>query len=68
METCGIIGQLVVDEFRTARLQVDPFNIWRNAECPGAALTPALLAEFAKVDAWRYIPAAYHLRSYPHDS
>jgi len=68
VETCGIVGQLVVEEFHTARLRVDPFNLWRDAERPGAALTPELLAEFAKVDAWRYIPAPYHVRRLPHDS
>ena len=59
VEECGVMGQLVVDEFRTARLQVHPFLHWRQAVCPDAPLTPSLRLAFAEVDAERYRPPAY---------
>jgi predicted phosphodiesterase len=61
VERCGVIGQLVADEFRTARLQVLPFLNWRNAERPGAPLTRALLDEFASADPWPHTPLPYHV-------
>ena len=30
--------------------------------------SPQVLPEFAKVDAWRYIPAPYHVRRVPDDN
>jgi len=60
VEQCGVIGQLVVEELKTARLQVWPFIHWYQACCPGRPFTPALLDEFAGVDKWDYAPTAYH--------
>jgi predicted phosphodiesterase len=61
VETCGVVGQLIVEEFQTARLRLGPFNAWRAAACPDTAIGAELLAEFAKVHVWDYIPAAYHI-------
>jgi predicted phosphodiesterase len=61
IERCGVIGQLVVDEFRTARLGVLPFLYWRAATCAGAPLAPDLLDTFAATDPWPHTPAPYHL-------
>lgn len=60
-ETCGVVGQLIIEEFRTARLRLSTFNRWRSAICPETPISTALLAEFAKVNAWDYIPRPYHL-------
>jgi hypothetical protein len=59
VEACGVIGQLVVEEFRTAKLQVLPFLRWRRASCPDAPLTDETLARYADADRRVYIPAAY---------
>jgi hypothetical protein len=61
IEECGVTGQLVVAEFRTARLWVDPFMRWRAATCPAAPLTPALLARFSDAERWAWTPDAYRL-------
>ncbi len=46
VEECGIIGELVVEEFRTSDLQIVPFHHWRVATCPEAPFDAALLAAF----------------------
>ena len=56
---CGVIGELVVDEFRTARLQVLPFLEWRRATCPTAPFDAATLARFHASDPLPYTPPAY---------
>lgn len=61
VEECGVIGQLVLEEFRTARIQVAAFNRWHRACCPDQPLTMDLLAAFATVDKWDYILPAHHL-------
>ena len=57
-EVCSVTGQLVVAEFRTARLWVDPFMRWCAASCPGAPLTPALLTRFTAAERWAHTPEA----------
>jgi predicted phosphodiesterase len=52
---CGVVGELVIDEFRTARLQVLPFLLWRQATCPTAPFDAATLARFRAI-----APPAYH--------
>ncbi len=59
VEECGVIGYLVVEEFRTARLQLLPFLDWRAACRPSAPLTTGLLDEFREIDIWEYTPAFY---------
>lgn len=61
VERCGVIGQLVVDEFVTARLQVLPFIYWRNAVRSSAPLTAALYEEFTAADPWPFTPLPYHV-------
>lgn len=46
VEECGVVGALVVEEFRTADLQIVPFLRWRAAVCPDAPLDAATLARF----------------------
>ena len=61
IEECGVMGQLVVEEFKTARLQVHPFLHWRHAQRPGALLSQALLDEYRDVDPNDYRPPAYRV-------
>ena len=60
IEQCGITERLVIDEFRTARLQVYPFNAWANITYPDQPPTDAILNEFLQLDnVSEYIPASY---------
>jgi hypothetical protein len=61
VETYSVVAQLVIEEFRTARLQVLPFHAWRKAHYPDAPETPKLLDLFSKIDKWIYTPPEYHL-------
>jgi predicted phosphodiesterase len=59
VEECGIIGELVIAEFETARLQINPFLEWRRAVCPDAPFTRETLARYREVDPGPYLPVAY---------
>ncbi len=59
VEECGIIGELVLAEFQTARLHIHPFLGWRLAVCPDAPFTPDTLARFRQIDPTPYLPRAY---------
>ncbi|MCL5995437.1 MAG: hypothetical protein M1546_05200 [Chloroflexi bacterium] len=59
VEQCGVVGQLIVQEFKTARLQLLPLLYWRNATCPDHPLDAQLLFAFQHVDAREYLPLAY---------
>ncbi|MCC7448375.1 MAG: hypothetical protein IT324_13220, partial [Anaerolineae bacterium] len=61
VEACGVAGYLAVEEFRTAQVQVDPFNRWHKLTCPDQPQTMALLPAFAAVDKLAYAAPAYHL-------
>lgn len=61
VERCGIIGHLVVDEFRTARCRIHPFLGWHSAECPDATLSMGLLEGFEQADLWKYTSAPYRI-------
>jgi predicted phosphodiesterase len=58
---CGVDGHLVIEEFKTARLQIHPFNHWRRVCRPNAPLDMKLLDEFSRIDKWDYTPPAYHV-------
>lgn len=60
-ERCGVIGRLVVDEFRTARLRLHSFLVWREVHHPGAPATAALLEQFYAADIWEYTLPAYRI-------
>ena len=62
-EECGVMGQLVAEEFQTSRLQVHPFLHWRHAHCPDAPVSAELLQVFRTVDREEYRPSAYRLAS-----
>lgn len=61
VEECGVVGELVVAEFRTARPQIHPFMMWRKRHHPNAPLSTGLLSEFYKVDSDDYNAPAYRL-------
>jgi predicted phosphodiesterase len=61
VEECGVIGWLVREEFRTARLQIVPFLRWRAACCPDAPLSLDLLDAYAQIDPWDYTPAGFQI-------
>lgn len=61
VEECGPIGELVVDEFSTSKLQVVPFLRWREAQCPDALLDFDLVERFRSVDPTPYMPEPYIL-------
>jgi predicted phosphodiesterase len=59
LSQCGVVGELVLDEFRTARLRLHPFAVWRSACYPNRPVDQAMLDEFRQID-WRpYAPPAY---------
>lgn len=63
VEECGVVGELVVAEFRTARVQVHPFMAWRKRHYPDVPLSMHLLPEYYKVDPDEYSPPAYRLNA-----
>jgi predicted phosphodiesterase len=60
---CGVMGQMVLDEFHTARVVVVPFLSWRNAECAGELITPELYEAFKRTDTQQHAPPAYRAQS-----
>lgn len=57
-ESCGVTGELVMDEYRTARLHVLPFLTWRSQQ--NGESDAVLLARFrAEVNPWDYTPLDY---------
>jgi len=58
VEQCGVVGQLIIEEFQTARMRLYPFLQWRAAHHADAPITPDLLAQLAQVDAREYMPPA----------
>jgi predicted phosphodiesterase len=61
VEECGLIGKLVLEEFKTARLHVLPFIHWHMANCPEAPFAISLFEEFCRADRWAYTPIEYHV-------
>lgn len=60
-ERCGPIGQLMIEEFRTNRIHVHAFVVWRNQHHPGQPFTDELLQAFKQADRWEYTESAYHV-------
>ncbi len=59
-ERCGITAQLVMDEFRTARLQLAAYLDWKEKRHPVRDDSPELLREFRDLDDIEpYLPPAY---------
>lgn len=60
-EECGVIGHLVIEEYRSARVEVHPFLEWWRATCPDEPHTMALLEPYSQVNKQDYIPHAYRI-------
>ncbi|MEP7356775.1 MAG: metallophosphoesterase family protein [Anaerolineales bacterium] len=61
LESCGVVGELVIEEYRRARLELLPFVNWRQACRPGQPLSYDLLAEYRRLDPLPYVPKEYRL-------
>jgi predicted phosphodiesterase len=61
VERCGVQARLVVEEFRSARLRLDPFVRWMKAQYPDAEMSDPLLDEFLQSDVEAYMPEAYRV-------
>jgi predicted phosphodiesterase len=61
VEHVGVVGQLVIEEFRTSRLEVHPFIYWHRDIYPDQPQTFDHLEQYASVDKWAYTPPAYHI-------
>lgn len=59
LETHGMIGRLMIEEFRTATVQVAPFLRWYHACHPGEPLTDDLLARFTTTIRRKFAPPAH---------
>jgi predicted phosphodiesterase len=60
-EHFGIEAQLVIEEFKTARLQLLRFILWHQQHYPATPFSSEALAEFRQHDQWAYTPLEYHL-------
>lgn len=67
VDECGVVGWLIVQDFKTARPHLLPFVCWHEACCPDAPLTMGLLDEFLQVNRWDYMPPAYHVNLPPEE-
>lgn len=61
LEQCGVVAELVIQEFRSARLAVHPFNDWKRQYFPDQEVTADLLTRFHQVDPWLHTPRLYHI-------
>ncbi len=61
VEQCGVIGHLVVQEYRSARLEVLPFIEWWRKNYPDEPQSMALLEPFSRVNKRDYMPLAYQI-------
>jgi predicted phosphodiesterase len=59
VEECGIVGHIVIEEFKSAKLIILPFWEWCRLEHPGETPSKPLLDEFLKIDYRRYMPLHY---------
>ncbi len=60
-EECGLIGRLVVEEFRVARPRIAPFLHWRQSVSTAAPFTLETLASFRAVDPEAFMPRDHRL-------
>lgn len=61
VEECGVVGELVIAEFRTARPQIHPFIAWHTQLYPGAPFSTQQVQEFFTVDPDQYYLPAYRM-------
>jgi predicted phosphodiesterase len=61
VEECGVVAHLVMEEYKTARLQVYPFLQWHRQICPDEPYTMALLELYSSVNTMDYTPHPYRV-------
>ena len=63
-ERGGVTAQLVIEEFRSARLRLHPYLIWKNASHPGQPDSIELMEEFLNLEDIRdfTLPEYHNLR------
>ncbi len=60
VERCGPTAELVIEEFRHARLRLAPYVVWKRQTYPNAEDSQELLDEFRSLGCIdEYMPAAY---------
>jgi predicted phosphodiesterase len=60
VENCGVIGYLIVQQFKQARTVIAAYDRWRSVHCPDRASSIELVDEFLASGAmWANISAAY---------
>lgn len=59
----GPIARLIIEEFKTSRLQVYPFRRWMAQLYPGDGDTAERIAEFLHVDAEPFMPEHYWMEN-----
>ncbi|MBZ0306172.1 MAG: metallophosphoesterase family protein [Anaerolineae bacterium] len=61
LEAAGATAQMYIEEFKTARLRIAPFHIWRQETYPGQPATMDMAEEFLTLEEgiWNYIPQQY---------
>ena len=50
VEQGGVTAQLVIEEFRSARLRLHPFLMWKKRACPDTSASPEILEAFLDLD------------------
>ena len=60
VEHCGVIGYLIVQQFRQARTIISAFSRWHTDQCPDEPETIALVDTFLReADLWAYTSKIY---------
>jgi len=69
VERCGVIGYLIVQQFRQARTVISCFDRWHRATRPDEPATIALVDDFLSSDQlWRYVSPQYRYNLHLLDS
>jgi predicted phosphodiesterase len=61
IDRCGVQARLVVEEFRSARMRLDPFVNWLKATYPGEKISDTRLDEFLLSDVESFVPELYRV-------
>jgi predicted phosphodiesterase len=62
IDACGITGMMIVEEFKTARPRIVPFNVWRAEKYPNQLETLEMAHEFLALEnKWDYMPPAFRV-------
>lgn len=61
VQAVGVTARMYIEEFKTARLRIAPFHVWRHATYPDQPATLDMADEFLSLGEgiWDYIPKHY---------